>query len=85
MDKSPATLEVVSPNHGRVEYKWEWKRAYMKDWEVVEVLLWTCLLYVDAAGQYRCTVGDSTVIFHVQGLYKHSTVMNFSSLQRGCV
>ena len=41
---------------------------YMDDWKNVDVPSWTYLLYVDTTGQYRCTVEDSTVLFHVQGL-----------------
>ena len=47
----------------------------MEDWEVVSVPSWTCLLYVDVSGQYRCKVEDSTVLFHVQGLWKSCTVV----------
>lgn len=71
LEKSPQALLVISPNHGRVQYKWEWKHAYMTDWKAVDVPSWTCLLYIDTAGQYRCTVEDSTVLFHVQGLCKY--------------
>jgi hypothetical protein len=49
LEKSPQALLVISPNHGRVQYKWEWKRAYMTDWKAVDVPSWTCLLYIDSS------------------------------------
>ena len=77
LGKSPVSLIVISPHHGSVPYKWEWKRIYMEDWKVIDVPSWTCLLCADSTGQYRCTVEDSTIVFHVRGLCKYCDILFF--------
>ena len=43
----------------------------MEDWNAVSVPTWTCLLYVDVPGEYKCTVDGSNILFHVQGLFEN--------------
>ena len=66
-------LLVISPNHGNVMYKWE-KRvpSFFGEWKTIEVPPWTCLLYVNNATQYRCTVETSFITFDVKGLDMYS-------------
>ena len=66
MEKPPTALLVVSPKHGETAYKWERKRLYMDGWDNIDVPPYTCLLYVDVARQYRCTVEGRSVVFNVQ-------------------
>ena len=67
LEKSPIPLLVVSPNHGKVEYKWEYKSQYTDKWTKVEVPPYTCLLYVDTPRKYSCTVNEEIIIFDVKG------------------
>ena len=71
----PVPLLVISPAHGQVSYKWEKKSLDWEDtavpsldWEDTAVPSFTCLLYVDTAQQYKCTVDGESVIFNVQGI-----------------
>ena len=68
-ENASVPLLVISPSHGKVKYKWEQRKSFMGDWEVVKVPHWTCLLYVTSANQYRCTVETSTIIFDVKKGY----------------
>ena len=63
----PIPLLVISPRHGQVHYQWEKKSCTMVEWENVAVPPTTCLLYVDTAQQYRCTVEGESITFNVQG------------------
>ena len=69
-ETSAAPLLVISPNHGKVEYKWE-KRvsSFMNEWKSIEVPPWTCLVYATTPAQYRCAVDSSAVVFNVKGWY----------------
>lgn len=68
MKSQPCALLVLSPRHGSVHYKWE-RKVYMHDeWSKVDVPGWTCLLYADTHGSYRCTVEDDVVHFCVKGM-----------------
>ena len=60
-------LLVLSPNHGRVVYKWEWKSVYDEQWQLLDVPMYTCLLYPQRSGQYKCTVGSFETLFTVKG------------------
>lgn len=64
----PLPLLVISPNHGKVNYRWEQRFSDLDEWKIFDVPLWTCLLYVECARQYRCTVEDKCVVFHVKGI-----------------
>ena len=64
----PIPLLVISPEHGQVHYQWEKKSSTMENWENVAVPPNTCLLYVDTAQQYKCTVDGKTVTFNLQGI-----------------
>ena len=68
MAKPPASLLVVSPSHGKTEYKWEYQSIYASKWTLIEVPSYTCLLFVATARKYRCTVEGKTVLFNVKGL-----------------
>lgn len=59
-----ATLVVVSPNHGSVQYAWE----VMGGDDIYSFN--TGVLYVRTAGIYQCTVEGETVKFKVKG--KHN-------------
>ena len=72
LKKSPIPLLVVSPNHGKVEYKWECKSHYTEKWTKVEVPPYTCLLHVDTPCKYRCTVNEESITFDVKG--KHCLI-----------
>lgn len=61
----PVPLLVISPNHGKVT---EQRFSDVDNWKTFDVPLWTCLLYVEYARQYRCTVEDKCVVFHVKGI-----------------
>ena len=37
-------------------------------WNLIEVPYYTCLLFVDTARNYRCTVEGKTILFSVKGL-----------------
>lgn len=69
MEKPPAALLVVSPNHGKAKYLWEYKYSYQDKWNIIKVPSYTCLLYVDTARKYRCTVDGKTILFDVKGLW----------------
>ena len=69
MDKSPAALLVVSPNHGTVAYQWQYKSICSDVWTAINVPSYTCLLYVNTARKYRCMVDDKIILFDVKGLY----------------
>jgi hypothetical protein len=59
-------LLVLSPNHGRdVSYKWERRNAISSVWELIQVPVYTCLLFVDDPGDYRCTVCEEIYYFIV--------------------
>lgn len=66
IDDHPSALLVLSPRHGSISYKWE-RKGYSDEWSVVDVPGWTCLLYIDLPGSYRCTVEDNVVQFCVKG------------------
>ena len=55
-----ATLLLLAPDHGHVTYKWERRNERAGIWEPIEVPPYTCLLYVDQAGDYRCQMGGGT-------------------------
>ena len=85
----PLPLLVVSPNHGKVKYKWEYKSRYNDKWTRVEAPPYTCLLIVDTPRQYRCTVDEfeEFILFDVKG--KHylqciwlQTVSHYSRVYR---
>lgn len=65
--KTPTPLFVLSPNHGKTEYLWERKGNRGLEWTKIDVPSHTCLLYVDVAGEYKCTVESISINFHVQG------------------
>jgi len=65
----PVPLLVISPSHGQISYKWEKKSSSNMDWEDMAIPPFTCLLYVDTAQQYKCTVDGESVIFNVQGIF----------------
>ena len=74
----PIPLLVISPGHGQVHYQWEKKCSTMVEWENVAVPPTTCLLYVDTAQQYRCTVEGESVTFNLQGtIYTKLKVKEF--------
>ena len=68
MTKPPAALLVVSPSHGKAKYRWEYKSIYVDKWNLIEVPWYTCLLFVDTARKYRCTVEGQMVVFDVKGM-----------------
>ena len=65
--QEPLPLLVLSPNHGMVEYLWEYKSNYSQQWCKLEVPTTTCLLYIDTVRKYKCTVDGNEVIFYVKG------------------
>lgn len=67
LEEGVVLLLLVSSKHGKVEYKWEKKRRWMDDWNLMKVPSYTCLMYVDTAAQYRCTVENKTIEFNVKG------------------
>lgn len=67
LEEGVVPLLVMTPKHGSVEYKWEKKRQWMDDWNLMKVPSYTCLVYVDTAAQYRCTVDSNTIEFNVKG------------------
>ena len=67
LEEGVVPLLVVSPKHGSVEYKWEKKRQWMDDCNLMKVPSYTFLIYVDTAAQYRCTVESTTIEFNVKG------------------
>ena len=48
-----------------VLYQWQKKSCTMEEWEDMAVPPNTCLLYVDTAQQYRCTVEEKSVAFNL--------------------
>ncbi len=50
---------------GKVEYQWEMKRFLSPDWAPIDLPKWTCLLFVDEVGKYRCNF-ESTAIVEVE-------------------
>ena len=57
---------MLYPNHGSgMSYKWERRNAKSSVWEPIHVPVYTCLLYVDDPGDYRCTLCDETYYFIV--------------------
>lgn len=61
-----ATLVVISPKHGKLDYVWEKKGVE----EIDDVFFPynTSVLYVQSAGVYQCTIGGETIEFKVQGI-----------------
>ena len=62
---SVATLLLISPDHGRVEYNWQRKKEL--DWDSIDSPKDTCVLYVKDCGLYRCTVANKHYFFEVRG------------------
>ena len=60
-----ATLLLLAPDHGHVMYKWERRNERAGIWEPIEVPPYTCLLYVDQTGDYRCQMGGGNFYFAV--------------------
>ena len=66
-------LLVLSPNHGKdVSYKWERQNAESAMWEPIQVPVYTCLLFVNDPGDYRCIVCEEIYYFIV--LWKGMTL-----------
>ena len=68
-----ATLLILMPEHGSVSYKWERRNERAGVWQLIEVPPYTCLLYVDLPGDYRCQVGERKFYFIVlcRGMIVH--------------
>ena len=62
-----ASLFVLSPDHGKVNYTWEKKGDWA--WEMIDIPPNTCIVYVNSSRRYRCSVGDDHYYFdvHVSG------------------
>ena len=58
-------LLVIAKNHSEAIYKWEKKQLFAEVWKTIDVPQYTCLLYTDTSGCYRCTVEDRVVSFKV--------------------
>ena len=60
--------------HGcaHVTYKWARHNERAGVWDPIDVLLHTCLLYIDQPGDYKCQMGGSSFYFTV--LCKGKTV-----------
>ena len=59
-----ATLLVLSPNHGRDKYAWEWQDLSSR-WVQILVPSHTCLPYASNPGKYRCIVQEEMFTFTV--------------------
>ena len=66
LNKTPVPLFAISPNHGKVEYRWEMKRFLSPDWAPIDLPKWTCLLFVDEVGKYRCNFESTAIVFEVE-------------------
>lgn len=51
---------VLSPRHGQVSYKWEYRIDDLSPWQSIAMPAYTCLLYVKDSGEYKCTIEDSS-------------------------
>ena len=60
-----ATLVVISPEHGRLDYVWEKKGVEGMDDTYLPYN--TSVLYVQSTGLYQCTIGEECIEFKVQG------------------
>lgn len=62
-------LLVIAKCHSKAIYKWEKKQLFADVWKTIEVPQYTCLLYTDTSGLYRCTVEDRVISFKVTSEY----------------
>lgn len=66
LDSTPVPVFAISPNHGKVEYQWEKKRVFSPNWAPIDVPKWTCILFVEELGSYRCTFENHSFVFEVK-------------------
>lgn len=66
LDTTPVPVFTISPNHGKIGYKWEKKRLLSPDWICIDVPERTCLLFVDEPGKYRSSFENESIVFEVK-------------------